>query len=422
MTEILVRKGATILPRKPKMPMEWVGEYSRSGQLQAVYPDIKSASKHTGITPGKIKKCMDGKIPFIEETFYLPYDYTQSNESLVFNIQKREDSLIPPPDPKKADKIFQYDLEGNFIASYPNIVEASRVTGASQPGISQVITNKLGSTFGYVFFRFIEESEDERGERIKHKIGSLRVRKKADVNISDEQESDDLDSRIEVEVDNEQVENMDSIRETKKDEEQETPSLEDVKIVEIDEKKNKKTIESSKKKRRARKRLVDIYFFNEHGNYVKTFNDTTDVFHELGISSTTIRNVCEGISRSSNSGIFLLKSDFNSLEQAQKEVDSRLKKGRMPIRKNRLTVSQFTTDGQFVKEYDSIREATEELGLGYVQINQAINGYVKQVNGYVFLYNEDYKNRKEMKEDVLKRAKMKTSELKYYVRERKQKR
>lgn len=407
------------MPRKKKMPAEWVGLYSRNGVLEAVYPDIKSASKETGITPGKIKKCMEGKVSFIDESLFLPYDYTRTTEELISILHKREEALLPPP-MDKPDKIFQYDIKGNFIASYPNIVEAAKVTGASQPGISQVISNKLGSTAGYLFFRFVEETDDERTEQINQKISSLRVRKPSTVKALDKKEIDDPEVIIETETDEEQAEAIDSMTieiEAESNEEQVIPSLKELK-----EEKTTKKVKSPKRERKARKRLVDIYYFDEHGTYVQTFNNTTDVFHELGISSTTIRNVCEGISRGSNSGFFLLKSDFDSFEDAQKEVHSRLKKGRMPNRKTRLTVSQFTTDGEFVQEYDSIRQATEALGLGYVQINQAINGYVKQVNGYVFLYNEDYKNRKEMKEDVLKRAKMKTSELKYYVRERKQKR
>lgn len=411
------------MPRKKKMPDDWVGLYSRDGVLHAVYPDIKSASNETGVTPGKVKKCMEGKIPFIEEMFYLPYDYTRSTESLVFIIQERENALLPPPEPKKENKIFQYDLEGNFIASYLNIVEAAKVTGASQPGISQVITNKLGSTAGYLFFRFVEESEDERAERIKQKIDSLRVRKKDNVNVLDKKETNEPEPIADVESVKGQDVSIDStVIEVAEDEKPLMPTSDEVKDDRIDEDDTKEPVKSPKRKRKARKKLVDIYYFDEHGTYVQTFKNTTDVFHAHGISSTTIRNVCEGISRGSNIGFFLLKSDFDSFEDAQKEVNSRLKNGRMPNRKTRLSVSQFTTDGEFIQEYDSIRQATESLGLGYVQINQAINGYVKQVNGYVFLYNEDYKNRKEMKEDVLKRAKMKTSELKYYVRERKQKR
>ena len=407
MTEILVRKGATILPRKPRMPMEWVGEYSRSGHLQAVYPDIKSASKHTGITPGKIKKCMDGKIPFIEETFYLPYDYTQSNESLVFNIQKRENSLISPQTPKKTDKIFQYDLEGNFIASFVMTVEASKETGASQSAISQNVNGKINSANGFIFMRFKSEETDEE----KRRAVTERLQKKDNRKKRKKRSGTDEDVTSDALVqENEKNEIEQQVKNTKK---------QTVSASKPDKEKDEAN-PKPRKKYKPRKELVDIYLFDDKGRYVKTFKNVQEIFHELGMSSTTVRNVCEGKSRGTNNGVFLLKEDYPDIADAKKEVEDRLNQRNIPKRHRKLKLSQFTADGIFIREYDSIRDAAELLDIQYVRINQSINGYTKSVNGYVFLYSEDYESRDEMVEDIRRRQDMKTSELKHYVRERRQ--
>lgn len=395
------------MPKGKKMLAEWIGLYSRDGDLQAVYPDVKTACKETGVTPAKLNKCLIGKLAFIDDKLFIPYDYTLTTSDIYSILKEREASLRPQVIQEKKRQIYQYDLEGNFIASFVTTVEASKETGASQSAISQNVNGKINSANGFLFMRFKSGETDEEKqravtERLQKKENRIKRKKRSG---TDEDVTPDA-----LVQENEKNEVEQQVKKTKK---------QTVSASKPDKEKDEAT-PKPRKKYKPRKELVDIYLFDDKGRYVKTFKNVQEIFHELGMSSTTVRNVCEGKSRGTNNGVFLLKEDYPDITDAKKEVEDRLNQGNIPKRHRKLKLSQFTADGTFIREFDSIRDAAELLDIQYVRINQSINGYTKSVNRYVFFYNEDYESRDEMVEDIRRRQDMKTSELKHYVRERRQ--
>jgi len=49
-------------------------------------------------------------------------------------------------------------------------------------------------------------------------------------------------------------------------------------------------------------------------------------------------------------------------------------------------VTQYTKDGQLVKKYDTIKQASEETGIIRTSINHNLNNRSKSAGGYVFKY------------------------------------
>lgn len=52
---------------------------------------------------------------------------------------------------RKTKRIIQTDLDGNILAKFKSLKEASKKTGISNPSISRVINNRRSSTYGYKF-------------------------------------------------------------------------------------------------------------------------------------------------------------------------------------------------------------------------------------------------------------------------------
>ena len=52
----------------------------------------------------------------------------------------------------------------------------------------------------------------------------------------------------------------------------------------------------------------------------------------------------------------------------------------------RTPISQYTKDGNFIKEFMSQREAAKELNLNYRNINKVLKGRGKTAGGFVFRY------------------------------------
>lgn len=50
-------------------------------------------------------------------------------------------------------RVNQYDLDGNFIASYKSVTEASRITGISRGMISHNVNGRCDSCGGFVFIK-----------------------------------------------------------------------------------------------------------------------------------------------------------------------------------------------------------------------------------------------------------------------------
>ena len=56
--------------------------------------------------------------------------------------------------------------------------------------------------------------------------------------------------------------------------------------------------------------------------------------------------------------------------------------------KTKKPVEQFTKDGQFIKKYESAREAEKETGVGYKLISACCNGHKKSAHGFIWKFSQ----------------------------------
>lgn len=56
---------------------------------------------------------------------------------------------------------------------------------------------------------------------------------------------------------------------------------------------------------------------------------------------------------------------------------------------NSKTVLQFSKDGEFIREWDSMRDIERELGIAHTNISTCCKGKHKTAGGFIFRYKED---------------------------------
>lgn len=107
---------------------------------------------------------------------------------------------------------------------------------------------------------------------------------------------------------------------------------------------------------------------------------------ELGINVAHISAVCLGKERSAGGYVFMFKDVYE--EQKGNLIDKCIQ-----ISPYRKQVVQLSLDNEYVKTYNSIKEASRELGLDDSSISNVCKGKKqKTCGGYKWMYKEDYEN------------------------------
>lgn len=352
-----------------------IAQYTTDARLMAVYPDIDIASEQTGIDVEDIARCVSGEKKNVKNFVFMQYDYTISPKKIAEIIAKRMEKLHSSSGYKhklKGSSIEQYDLEGKFIDSYSSVTSAAQVNGLTQSSISLVINGKQHTSGGFIFLRFFEESDERKAIILQNRLDAYRTHK---VGKSSKQ---DVDVQRKV---------MDFA--------------------------SSKKMKDSKP---GRKKLANILYFDSYGEYIEEFKNPQEVFHRLGLSLTTVRNLCEGKSKSFAEGVLLLKNDYDSFEDAEDAALDRLKakRKRYAGRKGKK-IAQFDKSGRYIDAFNSAKEASDELDISYVRLNQALNGHTRIVDGFVFIYSDMFDSIEAMTREVLYRMTLSREDLRQHI-------
>jgi len=136
--------------------------------------------------------------------------------------------------------------------------------------------------------------------------------------------------------------------------------------------KNSKTIKTKKYKNNK------IYKYDLYGNFVTEYNNINDVSKDNLVKNNILR-VLEGRYKISYDHIW--KNEY-----FEKLPDNILKKH---LRKNSSKVYQYTKDGKFLKEFNSVGIASKELKIKVGSISNALNGIRNKVLKN-FIFRTDY--------------------------------
>lgn len=118
--------------------------------------------------------------------------------------------------------------------------------------------------------------------------------------------------------------------------------------------------------------------FTLNGVLVAKYKSLVNAMEETGIDIRQISGCCTGIQKSAHGFIWRFDNDDLDIENIKYEV------------KRFTPVVQFTKDGEFVAEFNSIKEASEATGAHKTTISGCCKGQYKTAGGFKWRYKDDY--------------------------------
>lgn len=147
--------------------------------------------------------------------------------------------------------------------------------------------------------------------------------------------------------------------------------------------------EGRKRMSEARKNKLSVLQYDLEGNFVKEYESTTAAGKALGVAATNIWSCCLGFSKGKrkkkvqivNGYTFRFKKDYP-------DVPSRIDLNITNL--NKRNVLQFSLDGVFIKEWESVLDAERGTGTRESGIRQVCYGKYRQCNGYMWRYRDEF--------------------------------
>jgi len=131
---------------------------------------------------------------------------------------------------------------------------------------------------------------------------------------------------------------------------------------------------------RKSKEIVQLGIHNE---YIKTWKSTKEAAGHYSISTKSIQCVCVGINKSANGYRWLYKEDYMKFINGELEIDF--------SKKTAKSVVQLSLDGEFIREWSTIREANIfYTGNKSSKISSCLKDINKEAYGYKWMYKEEY--------------------------------
>lgn len=156
--------------------------------------------------------------------------------------------------------------------------------------------------------------------------------------------------------------------------------------------------------KKIEKQLIPIYQIDiESGKIIKEWSSTKEVVETLYLKGNSISQCLNGKSKSSYGFFWIKKKDYK-----ENMIIPKAKKDRKPLteerkrnismgnknslkrkvyaKKQRKPIYQFDMDGNFIKEWESITQASKELKISMGGIIDQIKGKHKHTHNFVFKY------------------------------------
>ena len=122
-----------------------------------------------------------------------------------------------------------------------------------------------------------------------------------------------------------------------------------------------------------------VFQYEMNGEFIKEWDCVSDASQSLKINSANIAECASGRSRQSAGGFIWSYIFVEKLPPYVKNKPNNKGKGTVAI-------DQLTIDGQFIKTWNSITEASEKLGVNGSSISRVLKGTLNSAGGYKWKY------------------------------------
>lgn len=144
--------------RKAKLLAKHVYRYNEYGELFEEYESVQEAARILGASSGDIAECCNEKLLTYLNSVWSYIPLTKEDVLIRFEKSMRLSSRKNHEVISKV--VYQYDLQMNFIASYPSTREAGRQLGISPSLIAGVCRGEHAYTHDFIF-RYEEDVLNE---------------------------------------------------------------------------------------------------------------------------------------------------------------------------------------------------------------------------------------------------------------------
>ena len=139
----------------------------------------------------------------------------------------------------------------------------------------------------------------------------------------------------------------------------------------------------------ARRRLseahsVSVVKYSMDGVFIKKYNSFAEAANDNNLSMTAISNCCRNKTKSS--GGFIWRYGNDTLTDSHLKWCNNKNTDRTSLRK---MVTQYSKNGEFIKEYNSINIASLETDIKYSNISACCLGKLKTAGGYIWRYSDE---------------------------------
>ena len=142
-----------------------------------------------------------------------------------------------------------------------------------------------------------------------------------------------------------------------------------------------RTVSNELKKKLSEIHKVPIIQYNLNGIKIREWESAYDASKNLGIHRTCITACCNGTLKTSGGFIWRHKGDELNIDDLDKHK---------PFRYQCKPINQYSIKGDFIKRYDSIKEAATENGFkNSSNILCCCKGKTRSAYGYVWKYADD---------------------------------
>lgn len=314
---------------KKKSSVSLIGFYDKNGTLKKVFPNTFSASTYTGHSTYKVERCLSGALPFIDDSFYLPYSYKLEEADILALIAERENQV---KDEEYKQRLIAYTSDAIFFREFANVKEASEETGQDVFFIRESAkgTYRRNPTYYWLYLHDFPTS--------------------------------------------------------------------DVQLEEI----NRRLNEKPKRKQSTISKSTPIYQYDRKGNFIAKYKNTEKASLSTGIPQKNITRVTNG-QGGSTGGFYFLSEDAFPTESKRKKEMARLVNVVAGRQRDREPLLHYDLDGKLLAEFSNADEAEEKTPFRRQAILLVAKGKNPSVSKEVFLYKNQFKNKKEIATEISKR-------------------
>ena len=279
----------------------------------------------------------------------------------------------------------QYSMDGQFIAEYSSMKEASLKTGIRQGSISNCCKGRCftaGGSFwslsdqSFDLQKKLQEIEDKKEETRKKRSLASKGRKMSDEakkNMSEAQKGHPVSDETRIKSRESHLGKKDS-EETK--ERKRIAQLKRYEEHPFSEESKRKVSEHSINN--PKKGCMPVCQYTKDGQFVAEYPSIMEAHRQTGIDHGSISACCKGLPRYKSAGGYLWcfkgQSDL---------IKNYVEPNNLP-----KAVCQYSLDGTFIKQYSTASEAGRETGISSVAIGQCCRGRIKTSGKYRWKFAE----------------------------------